>query len=77
VMNQHNPPFWKPADSIRAPLLYVAGEKDAVLSVESGRLTAQHYGGDLLVIPDAAHNLMMDAHYQETAAKIHHWLIQN
>jgi pimeloyl-ACP methyl ester carboxylesterase len=74
VMMQHNPPFWKPADSIRAPLLYVAGEKDAVVSIEGGRCTAEHYKGDFILVPDCAHNIMMDAHYKETAQQIHDWL---
>lgn len=74
IMMQHNPPFWKPADKIRAPLLYVAGEKDAVIGVEGARRTAEHYDGDFILVPDCAHNIMMDAHYQETARKIHEWL---
>lgn len=71
---QHNPPFWKPAENVKTPMLYLAGEKDAVVSLNGGRNTAAHYGAEFVVVPDAAHNLMMDAHYQETAAQINAWL---
>lgn len=71
---QHNPPFWFPAENVKTPMLYIAAEKDTVISVDGGRRTAAHYGVDFAVVPDAAHNLMMDAHYQETAKQINTWL---
>jgi alpha-beta hydrolase superfamily lysophospholipase len=40
VIFQHNPPFWKPAENVKTPMLLLAGEKDAVLSVEALRKTA-------------------------------------
>jgi pimeloyl-ACP methyl ester carboxylesterase len=71
---QHNPPFWKPAENVKTPMLYLAGEKDAVVSMNGSRKTAAHYGAEFIVVPDAAHNLMMDAHYQKTAGQINAWL---
>jgi pimeloyl-ACP methyl ester carboxylesterase len=76
IMFQHNPPFWKPLQRVRAPILCVAGEQDAVLSVASVKRTAAHYSADFILVPDAAHNLMMDAHYLQTADQIDQWLVK-
>jgi len=74
VMLQHNPPFWHPAEKVKMPLLWLAGEKDAVVTVEHERQSAAHYKADFMVIPDSAHNVMMEYNYRETAELIHHWL---
>lgn len=76
VIFQHNPPFWKPAENVKTPMLLLAGEKDAVLSVESLSKSAAHYKADFVVVPGAGHNLMMEKSYLETANAIDDWLIQ-
>ena len=77
VLFQHNPPFWKPAENVKTPMLLLAGEKDAVLSVESLRKSAAHYKADFMVVPGSGHNIMMEKSYQETASTIDAWLVQN
>jgi pimeloyl-ACP methyl ester carboxylesterase len=67
---QHNLPYWFPAENVKTPMLYLAGEQDTVVSVDGGRRTAAHYSADFILVPDAAHNLMMDVHYKETAMQI-------
>jgi pimeloyl-ACP methyl ester carboxylesterase len=74
VMVQHNPPFWHPPEQVNTPLLWLAGESDAVISVEHERRSADHYQADFVVIPEAAHNIMMEYNYRETAEIIHDWL---
>jgi pimeloyl-ACP methyl ester carboxylesterase len=74
VMAQHNPPFWRPPERVETPLLWLAGEIDAVIGVEDESQSAAHYGADFEVVPDAAHNIMMEYNYRETAATIHDWL---
>lgn len=76
VLFQHNPPFWKPAENVKTPILLLAGEKDATLSVDSLCKSAAHYKADFVVIPGAGHNLMMEKSYQETANAIDTWLVQ-
>jgi pimeloyl-ACP methyl ester carboxylesterase len=76
VMLQHNPPLWRPARQVRAPLLWLAGERDAVIGVEQERRSAAYYQADFVVVPGAAHNLMMEHNYRETAQTIHTWLCQ-
>lgn len=74
VLMQHNPPFWRPADRVKTPMLWLAGEADAGFSVEDERHSAHHYQAEFHVIEQAGHNLMMDYNYRQTAELIHHWL---
>lgn len=73
-MFQQNPPLWHPAENVSLPMLVLAGEKDAVVSVEGLRRSAAHYKADFVVVPNAGHNLMMEKSYRETAEKIETWL---
>jgi pimeloyl-ACP methyl ester carboxylesterase len=74
VMFQHNPPFWRPPEQVETPLLWLAGERDAVIGLETERRSAAHYQADFVAVPDAAHNLMMEHNYRETAETIDRWL---
>ena len=74
VMYQHNPPFWYPPKQVKTPLLWLAGEIDAVIGVKAERKSAAHYRADFLIVPGAAHNIMMEFNYRETATTIHDWL---
>lgn len=49
----------RPARS-RTPALVIAAERDAVFDVAAQRATAAAYGAELVVIPEAAHSLMLD-----------------
>jgi pimeloyl-ACP methyl ester carboxylesterase len=74
VLFQHNPPFWKPADNVQTPMLWLAGEVDAFFSEPAERRSAAHYGADYRVIEGAGHNIMMERNFLETAEMIHEWL---
>ena len=74
VVFQHNPPFWTPADDVRTPLLWITGEKDAVISVPQATRSAAFYQAEHIIVPGAGHNLMMEASYWETARSIVEWL---
>jgi len=74
VLYQHNAPLWRPLENVKTPMLCLAGEIDATISLENERISADHYGADFVVIPEAAHNLMMEHNYRETAETIHNWL---
>jgi pimeloyl-ACP methyl ester carboxylesterase len=76
VIFQHNPPFWKPAENVKVPMLLLAGEKDAVLSMESLRKSAAHYKADFMIVPGAGHNLMMEKTYLQTADQIDTWFTE-
>ena len=76
VTYQQNPPFWYPAENVKTPILLLAGEKDAVVSVEGLRKSADHYKADFVVVPASAHNLMMEKTYLQTADQIDTWLTE-
>lgn len=74
VLNQHNPPMWKPKRDLTTPTLWLAAERDAVVSLPGAQKSAEFYGADFLLIGDAGHNLMMERSYKETAFKLDAWL---
>ncbi len=74
VVLQHNPPFWSPPDDVRTPLLWLTGEKDAVISVPWATRSAEFYQAEHIIVPEAGHNLMMEKSYRETARSIGEWL---
>jgi pimeloyl-ACP methyl ester carboxylesterase len=74
VVLQHNPPFWSPPEDVRTPLLWLTGEKDAVISVPWATRSAEFYQAAHIIVPEAGHNLMMEVSYRETARSIVEWL---
>ena len=58
VLAQYNPPKWKPKPDPATPMLWVTGERDAVITLKGSRRSAAYYGADFHVVPGAAHNLM-------------------
>ncbi len=74
VTMQHNPPLWFPPDDVCTPMLWVTGEKDAVVSVPGATRSAEFYQADHVIVPEAGHNLMMEKSYRETARSIADWL---
>lgn len=59
----------RPARS-RTPTLVIAAERDTVFDVEAQRDTAAAYGAPLVVVPGAAHDLMLDPAWPTAAAAI-------
>lgn len=76
VMFQHNPPFWKPPEQVRTPLLWVAAEKDQAVGLRLSRRSAQHYRAKFIQIPDAGHNLMLESNEAEIIRLVHDWLAE-
>jgi pimeloyl-ACP methyl ester carboxylesterase len=74
VLSEHNPPLWAPKPNVTSPMLWIAGERDAVISLNGARRSAAFYGADFLSVSDAGHNLMMEKSYAETAGRIDEWL---
>lgn len=74
VLNQHNPPFWRPKRSPATPMLWVSAEADAVVTEAGARKSAKFYGADYHPVPDDGHNLMMESHEADTAKAIADWL---
>ncbi len=74
VMMQHNPPHWYPPDEVHTPILWVAAEKDAAISLDGARRSAAHYQADLMVVENAGHNIMHERRQAEVAEAIQQWL---
>jgi len=74
VLSQHNPPFWRPKRGVVSPMLWIAGERDAVITLDGARASAQFYGADFVTVPMAGHDLMLERSYRATACYIDEWL---
>jgi len=60
---------------ITCPVLAIGGEFDAT-PVHRAPLIAAFYGADCLVVPGAAHNLMMESHALPVAIRLNQWLLE-
>ncbi|HEY77013.1 MAG TPA: alpha/beta fold hydrolase [Thermoflexia bacterium] len=74
VLLQYNPLLWSPAEATRTPMLWLAGEKDALIAEPEQRRSAAHYGAEYVVVKGAGHSLMMERSYRQTAETIRDWL---
>jgi len=74
VLWQYNPLLWSPAKRTSIPLLWLAGEADALISEPESRRSAAHYRAEYVSVPCAGHDIMMEKGYRETAETIHRWL---
>jgi pimeloyl-ACP methyl ester carboxylesterase len=61
--------FPKPALN-RSRLLVIAGERDAIFTLDEQRALAAAYAAQLLVVPEAAHDLMLDPSWPQAADAI-------
>lgn len=75
VLLQYQPPFWSPVEHTNTPLLWLAGERDALIAETDERQSAAHYGAKYVVVPGAGHNLMLERSFRATAETIHNWLV--
>jgi pimeloyl-ACP methyl ester carboxylesterase len=74
ILFEHRPPHWTPPANLKTPTLLLAGDADAVVSLDGLRRSAAHFGADFISIPGAGHNLMHAHNSHETAQHIHTWL---
>lgn len=78
VLMQYTPPFWEPArpESIRTPLLWIAGGADAVIPEPIERRSAAYYGAEYVVVEGAGHDLMLERSSLATVEQMHAWLAE-
>ncbi|MXY73122.1 MAG: lysophospholipase [Dehalococcoidia bacterium] len=56
------------------PILILGAERDRLISGDALRATATDYGADLTMIPDMAHDMMLEDNWQEAAGAMLDWL---
>jgi len=56
------------------PILVIAAENDRVFTVDEEKKTAQDYGTEAVIFPDMAHDVMLEADWQNVADHIIGWL---
>ena len=59
---------------IDTPMLVIGGGQDALYSRDVVRSTARAYGTTEVMIPDVAHDMMLDTHWAGVARTIARWL---
>jgi pimeloyl-ACP methyl ester carboxylesterase len=74
ITYQHNPPFWSPPREVRARMLVLAAEADAVVTARGLRRTARVYNADFAQVERAPHTLMLAANWQASAELVGRWL---
>ncbi len=58
-------------------MLVLGGEKDTLFSVKSVQKTARAYGTEAVIIPDMAHDMMLEPKWQTAADEIVKWVQAN
>lgn len=58
-------------------LLVIGGEKDEFIPATDVRLTAIYYGARAVIVPEGAHAIMLDRHWQDAAKPIADWLVDS
>jgi alpha-beta hydrolase superfamily lysophospholipase len=61
-------------DRVKTPMLVLAAEQDRVFSVAEEQATARAYGTEAVVFPNMAHDMMLEANWQQVADRILGWL---
>ncbi len=57
-----------------APMLVLGAQNDRVFTVAEMRATARAWGADLELLPDLAHDVMLDTRWERAAATVARWL---
>ena len=62
------------AHRLGVPVLTLAAEHDRLIPADAVQRTANHHGGQHVTVAGAAHAMMLDASWIESARAIHRWL---
>jgi len=76
VLLQHHAPMWSPRDGIGTPMLWVAAERDALISSAGAQRAAAFYHATHMPVVGAGHDIMLEASSTHTARSVHAWLTE-
>ena len=65
-----------PARVRGTPLLVLGAERDYIIPAREVVRTANAYGADLQVLPDLAHDVMLDTRWRQAADALMAWLVR-
>jgi len=58
----------------KIPMLVIGAALDNIFTVNEQKKTAEKFNADLIIVPDIAHNMMLDTRHQQTSKEILEWL---
>ena len=70
-----NPP--RPSRMKKVPMLVIHGETDTLFTDRDERKTATVYNADFAALPNTAHDVMLEATWQQAANLIQQWIKKN
>jgi len=76
VILQHHAPFWSPPPRVNAPLLWLAAEKDTLISAQGAARAAAFYKATFVLVKDTGHDVMLEESSASTANTVHEWLTE-
>lgn len=56
------------------PTLFLAAGRDFVVDNKALEKTARAFGSDFILLPELAHDMMLDTHWEKACEKLHAWL---
>lgn len=59
---------------VKTPIMVVGAQDDTIISLKAVRDTARAYGTEAVVLPDTAHDVMLEPRWQVAADRIFDWL---
>lgn len=60
----------------KVPMLVIGAENDKVVSISDNKNTAKKYRAELKILPDIAHDMMLDVNHKSAAEAIIKWIEQ-
>jgi len=67
----------KDTAGFRSPVLVIGGDSDQLIDEQALHESTNFWDADLIVVPNAPHNLMLYSGWQSPAASIDEWIVQN
>jgi len=74
VLMQHRPATWAPITDHSTPILWLAAENDAIISVRDSQKSAEFYCADFHKISASNHDIMLERNWQGSAEIVKRWL---
>ncbi|MCS6980944.1 MAG: lysophospholipase [Flavobacteriales bacterium] len=59
---------------VSVPILCMAAGRDLIVENKALEKTARAFGSDYVLLPELAHNMMLDTHWEKACEKLHAWL---